>query len=66
VCDLADFCTGTGAACPVDAKSTAECRAAADVCDIAESCDGVNDDCPVDAFEPVSTECRASAGACDL
>jgi hypothetical protein len=32
---------------------------------VAEVCDGVADGCPADAFEPVTTECRASAGACD-
>ena len=27
---------------------------------------GVADDCPADVYEPVTTECRASAGACDV
>ena len=65
-CDLAENCTGSSAACPADAKSTAVCRGSAGVCDVAESCDGVNDDCPADAFEPASTVCRASAGQCDV
>ena len=52
VCDVAETCTASGAACPADAKSTAECRASAGVCDVAETCDGVGDDCPADAFEP--------------
>ena len=45
-CDLAESCTGAGAACPTDAKSTDECRAGNDECDAAESCDGVGNDCP--------------------
>ena len=36
----------TGANCPADAKSVAQCRASAGVCDVAESCDGVGDNCP--------------------
>src|SRR5439155_1035964 len=59
-------CTGSGATCPADAKSTAVCRPAADVCDAAESCDGTHNDCPTDTFKPASTQCRAAAGACDL
>jgi hypothetical protein len=27
MCDLAETCSGSGAACPADTKSTAECRA---------------------------------------
>ena len=41
VCDPAETCTGSSAACPADAKSTAVCRASAGVCDVAENCDGV-------------------------
>jgi cysteine-rich repeat protein len=55
-----------GVACPADAKSTAECRAAADVCDVAESCDGGANDCPADAFAASTVECRATAGVCDV
>jgi len=66
VCDLAETCTGTSAACPADAKSTAVCRPAAGVCDVTESCDGVHDTCPADAAQPAGTVCRPAAGACDL
>jgi cysteine-rich repeat protein len=62
---VAESCTGSAAACPADAKSTAQCRASAGSCDVAESCDGVGDDCPADAFVPASVECRAAAGVCD-
>ena len=64
VCDLAESCTGTGSACPADAKSTAECRAAVGPCDLAEFCDGLSDVCPTDAKS--TAECRAAAGSCDI
>ena len=35
-CDIIDYCTGTSAACSTDAKSTALCRAKADICDVAD------------------------------
>jgi hypothetical protein len=41
-----------------------ECRPSQGVCDAADFCDGVGKQCPVDAKEPVTTECRGSAGAC--
>jgi len=66
VCDVDDFCTGTAADCPADAKRTAECRSAAGPCDDAERCDGVHDDCPADDFKPATTLCRPAAGVCDL
>jgi hypothetical protein len=64
-CDLPEICTGADAACPADAKSTAECRASQGICDLAESCDGVSNDCPADAFQPAGTECRPSTATCD-
>src|SRR5438874_1917498 len=64
-CDVADFCTGTSAACPSDAKKKSVCRAAAGPCDVAERCDGTHDTCPADAFKSADTECRAAAGVCD-
>ena len=64
-CDVAETCTGSDAACPVDAKSTGECRPAGGDCDVAESCDGVADDCPTDAFRPSTFPCRAALGVCD-
>ena len=50
--------------CPVDGKSTAECRSSAGVCDPAEACNGTDNDCPADAKS--TAECRASAGDCDV
>ena len=52
--------------CPVDGKSTAECRPSAGVCDVAESCNGTDNDCPVDGYKPTSFVCRVSVGDCDL
>ena len=48
VCDVAENCTGSGAACPADAvePATTECRAVAGICDVAENCDGSAVDCP--------------------
>ncbi len=66
-CDVAETCDGVGAACPADAKSVAECRAAVPGgCDVAESCDGVTDDCPTDVVATAGTSCRAAAGDCDV
>jgi hypothetical protein len=66
VCDLAEACTGTGVACPADAKSTAVCRAGAGLCDVVESCNGVSDACPADGFASAGVTCRAAAGECDV
>jgi cysteine-rich repeat protein len=66
VCDVAETCDGTSAACPADMKSTAVCRPSAGVCDVAESCDGAANDCPPNGFAANTTECRAAAGVCDL
>ncbi len=66
VCDLAEQCTGTGATCPTDAKSTTVCRPAAGPCDTAETCNGVGNACPANGFVPAGTVCRAAAGACDV
>ncbi|MFP6664038.1 MAG: DUF4215 domain-containing protein [Deltaproteobacteria bacterium] len=66
VCDIAEFCTGTGEECPLDAKSQDTCRAAGGACDIEDVCDGVANDCPADALDSSGTVCRASGGGCDL
>ncbi|MFQ5513351.1 MAG: hypothetical protein ACE5FG_02850 [Myxococcota bacterium] len=68
ICDLAESCTGSDAACPADGfvSSGTECRASAGVCDLAESCTGSDAACPADGFVSSGTECRASAGVCDL
>src|SRR5204863_215353 len=67
VCDPAESCTGSSAACPADAlaSSSTVCRASAGVCDPAESCTGSSAACPADALAPSSTVCRAAAGGCD-
>jgi choice-of-anchor A domain-containing protein len=67
-CDVAEFCTGSSAACPVDAKkpATTECRGSAGACDVAERCTGSSNDCPADGYVSSTTECRASAGTCDV
>ncbi|NMC70708.1 MAG: hypothetical protein GYA57_11660, partial [Myxococcales bacterium] len=59
-CDVAENCTGTGAACPTDAfrPSTYECRAAAPGgCDVAENCTGTGAACPPDTRRPDGTAC---------
>jgi hypothetical protein len=68
VCDVAESCTGTGAACPADSVAGAfvECRPSAGPCDVAENCNGVAVACPADSFQPSTTVCRAAAGVCDL
>ena len=68
VCDVAENCTGSSAACPADAKTRSGpvCRASAGVCDVAEACDGSSAACPADAFAPTSVVCRSAAGVCDV
>src|SRR5207244_508749 len=58
-CDVAESCTGTGAACPADAiaASTVICRAAADNCDLAEMCSGILTTCPPDLRALDGTPC---------
>src|SRR5207249_2835073 len=58
-CDVAETCTGTSTACPVDAIKTAGtvCRAAAGECDLAETCDGVTTACPTDVLKASGTTC---------
>jgi hypothetical protein len=64
---VAESCSGSGAACPADAKAASgtTCRAAAGDCDVAEACNGTADSCPTDGFTSSGTECRASTGICD-
>ncbi len=46
VCDLAESCTGSSAACPADvANLTSVCRASAGSCDVAESCSVASYNC---------------------
>jgi hypothetical protein len=67
VCDVAEVCDGTAAACPNDGVQVQghQCRVASDVCDLTEVCDGTNKACPNDAMKPLNTECRAATDVCD-
>ncbi|WP_245767251.1 choice-of-anchor A family protein [Stigmatella erecta] len=67
-CDVAEFCTGSSAACPMDAKkpASAECRGAEGACDVAEHCTGSSNDCPVDGYASSTTQCRGAEGECDV
>ncbi|MBK8692149.1 MAG: hypothetical protein IPN17_07525, partial [Deltaproteobacteria bacterium] len=66
-CDVAENCTGTGAACPADSALAAGtvCRGSAGVCDPAETCNGSSAACPGNTFTAAGTVCRGSAGPCD-
>jgi hypothetical protein len=70
-CDVAESCTGTAGACPVDgfASSGTHCTGSSQggACDndAADHCSGAANTC-VDTFRPASTVCRASAGPCDV
>jgi hypothetical protein len=68
-CDVAEFCSGSGAACPDDtfASSATECRASAGQCDVAEFCSGSGAACPDDAFAADTVLCTGASqgGACD-
>jgi len=68
VCDVAESCTGSSAACPSDGfvAGGTQCRCAAGVCDVAEACTGTGPTCPENAFQPPTFECRAEAGECDI
>src|SRR5439155_22161331 len=59
ICDLAENCNGTSAACPPDgfAPSSVVCRAAAGACDGAEFCPGSGPTCPADSVRPAGTAC---------
>lgn len=71
ICDVADTCSGTGAACPADMvrPNTFVCRQATGACDQAETCDGSNIGCPMDRKKAMGTICKpAGSGinmACD-
>src|SRR5205823_5440611 len=63
VCDVAESCDGTSAACPADrfAPSTTQCRAPAGVCDSAELCPGNGPACPADSKVLNGTPCSDSS-----
>ena len=66
-CDVAEYCTGTGASCPSDSylPSSTVCRASAGTCDLTEYCTGSSASCPFDSLRSSSDVCRASTGTCD-
>ena len=78
VCDIAEFCTGTSADCPIDGfePDTTECRPVAGLCDVAEFCAGNVPDCPVDGSAADGASCddslfcngvdTCSGGACTV
>src|SRR5262249_30209165 len=63
-CDIAEFCTGTSAACPLDtvAPPGTFCRLPIDVCDVAEVCDGTSGQCPGNAVVPFCAVVPAGSG----
>lgn len=65
-CDVAEVCTGAAAACPADAKKPANtaCGDDGNPC-TADHCDGIDDTCQHPAGN-AGTQCRASAGGCDV
>lgn len=65
VCDVAEQCTGSSNACPVDeleATGTV-CRPATAECDAEEVCSG-EAACPPDLSAPDGTSCDSDAGVC--
>ena len=67
VCDVAESCTGSRAACPADGFVPAGtvCRASAGVCDVAESCTGCAAACPADGFASTSVVCSPASCSAD-
>src|SRR5205814_8315349 len=70
-CDVAETCSGTSGACPVDgfASSSTHCLGASQsgACDdnAADHCTGSGNAC-VDVFQAAGYTCRDSAGQCDV
>jgi hypothetical protein len=69
VCDIAENCTGSSAACPADAfrPSSTVCRpGSGDLCDPDENCTGSSANCPANVITPSGTICRPGSGdLCD-
>jgi hypothetical protein len=67
LCDQAETCGGSSAACPVDAlrPTGSVCRAVTDLCDAAEACSGNGSACPADALAARGTVCRPASDLCD-
>ena len=70
-CDVAEQCTGTNGACPVDGfePNTTPCTGSSqgDLCDddASDRCSGVDTTCN-DAFQANTFTCRASVSGCDV
>jgi cysteine-rich repeat protein len=66
VCDVAEVCTGSSPACPVNGfrPSSFICRGTTGECDVAESCTGNGPLCPSNAFAPPNSACTADANPC--
>ncbi|HYC00902.1 MAG TPA: hypothetical protein VEC57_17345 [Candidatus Limnocylindrales bacterium] len=66
VCDVAETCSGTSAACPADAlaPSSTVCRAGNGTCDPAENCTGSSVTCPANTFASSGTACTDDGQAC--
>ena len=68
VCDAAETCTGSDAACPADGMEPAGsiCRSAAGLCDRVETCNGVAPSCPADGYISIGVVCRFAQDVCDV
>ncbi len=69
LCDVAETCSGSSAACPADGYlgGGTSCRGSAGLCDVAEVCSGSSAACPADGYLGGGTSCRAAiAGGCDI
>ena len=59
VCDVAENCTGSSAACPTDGyqPSSMICRPSTGQCDLDDYCSGSSVSCPTDVFKASGTPC---------
>ena len=66
-CDVAEYCTGSDADCPADVfePEGTFCGGMPGACEEQDTCDGAGT-CDDNGFKDSSTECRASAGDCDI
>jgi hypothetical protein len=67
VCDVAETCTGSSAACPADQlrDSSFVCRSTSGICDVEEHCTGSGTACPADQYRPLDRNVASCApGIC--
>ena len=66
-CDVVEFCDGTATACPLDGFQVVgtSCGTTPNVCEFEDTCDGAGA-CADNGVMSSTTECRASAGDCDV